>query len=94
MTEGGDRFTTCRGRVMGEEEEDEEAEDRENGDEVDGPIRSQAPSDLLLRFHILLRLLLHSPGGASAGESGLGARRSQRLALHPSFLPLSAKRES
>lgn len=89
---GGEQITqlllllpTLGGRIVGEEVQDEEAEESEHRDEMDGFPLPQARSEPLL----LLALL--PPGGAAttaAGKLDLRARRSQRLALHhPSYDP-------
>lgn len=63
---------------MGEKEEDEEAEEREHGDDVDGPVRRRPP-----RLPGLLLLLLLLPRRRAAlEEAGLAACRSHGEALH------------
>lgn len=78
---------------MGDEVEEEQAENGEDRDEVDGTLRPRARSDKLLHLDILRHRLRPDSGGAlpplfpllSATvpvHLELGPRRSERLPLH------------
>lgn len=60
---------------MGDEVEDEKAEEGEQRDEVDGSIRSRAPSNPLLQLDPIASAF-------AAGELGFGDRRSEGVAMH------------
>lgn len=65
---------------MGQQEEDEEAQESEDGDQVDGPVRRRGPDGHRLRRLLVLRLCLLVGGHAQAG--GPPGRRPQGEALH------------
>jgi hypothetical protein len=64
---------------MGQQEEDEEAQESEDGDQVDGPVRRRGPG-LRLRRLLVRRLCLLVGGHAQA--EGPPGRRPQGEALH------------